>query len=86
MAPDAEGHSPYVGDGCDVAPHCLKCPLPACKYDDYAAYYIWRRRELDDPIEAMLIEGLKIREIAERLGKGERLIYRAVIRIRNRNA
>ena len=28
-------------DGCDVHPHCLECPLPACKYDDPRAYRRW---------------------------------------------
>ena len=28
-------------DGCDVHPHCLECPLPACKYDDWRGYRRW---------------------------------------------
>ncbi len=23
----------FSDDGCDVAPHCLSCPLPACRFD-----------------------------------------------------
>ena len=26
-------HSTYVDDGCEVAPHCLECPLPKCRYE-----------------------------------------------------
>jgi len=24
----------YRDDGCEVAPHCLECPLAVCKYDN----------------------------------------------------
>lgn len=23
----------YTDDGCEVAPHCLECPLPRCRYE-----------------------------------------------------
>ena len=25
--------STYLDDGCEVAPHCLQCPLSKCRYD-----------------------------------------------------
>ena len=28
----------YRDDGCEVAPACLRCPLPQCRYDDPKAY------------------------------------------------
>ena len=35
-------NEPYYADtGCDVAPSCLACPLPACKHDDMAGYRQW---------------------------------------------
>lgn len=29
-------HTVYVDTGCEVAPWCLECPLPRCKYEDSA--------------------------------------------------
>ena len=31
-----------AGDGCDVAPHCVDCPLSVCKYDDVRPYHRWK--------------------------------------------
>ena len=37
----------YVMDtGCQVASSCLRCPLPACRYDDGTWYKNWKREQL----------------------------------------
>ena len=39
----------YVMDtGCQVAPLCLDCPLPACRYDDDTWYKNWKRKQLTE--------------------------------------
>lgn len=30
---DVAPHKMYPDRGCDLAPACLKCPLPVCRYD-----------------------------------------------------
>lgn len=36
----------YAADtGCQVAPSCLRCYLPACKYDDIQGYQNWQQQE-----------------------------------------
>ena len=73
--------NPYT---CDVSNNCLKCPLARCKYDDWAAYYQWRRRDLDGPVETLTGQGWRALDIAQQLGKTERTVFRALERIRNR--
>ena len=68
------------GDGCDVAPHCLECPLPACKYDDLHYYQQWRADNLRNRIIAMRARGDSIREIALVEQLSERTIYKAIDR------
>ena len=77
-------NSPYIGDGCDVHPACLSCPLPRCRYDDPVGYQRWQREELDKPVGEMEQRGLSVKEIALQLGKNDRAIYRALERIRKR--
>ena len=71
-------HSVYHDKGCDVAPACLACPLPVCKYDDPG----WRERptlkERSDTILSLLAEGLLPNEIAPRVGCSIRTVHRAI--------
>lgn len=32
-------HEQFKDTGCDVAPHCLTCPLPRCRFDEPRAEY-----------------------------------------------
>jgi len=34
-----------LADGCDVAPHCLECPLSICKFEDMAPYKEWQMQQ-----------------------------------------
>lgn len=72
----------YRDDGCDVAPACLRCPLPACKYDD--PYLLRRGKKLrrDLTVMAARSEGLTVAKLAERFNVAERTIYRVIARAR----
>lgn len=68
-----------VSDGCEVARHCLECPLPRCHFDvavqrggrsgDLAA----RDREIFSARE----QGMSVDEVAERFGVSRRTVMRA---------
>ena len=65
-------------DGCDVAPHCLSCPLPQCKYDDPAELRRMRRAERAAAIDARIASGMSAREIAADDGINVRTVYRTL--------
>lgn len=71
-------------DGCEVAPKCLECPLPQCKYDDPSGHL----RQLRQQKDAQILEGMKQRnlsvdEAARLFGVTTRTIFRVS---RRRNA
>ncbi len=63
--------------GCEVAPKCLECPLPQCKYDMGAAYlhYQTTQRALQ-AVGIINTEGLSIAEAAARFNTTKRQIFR----------
>ena len=70
-------------DGCEVAPKCLECPLPQCKYDDPAGYLRHLRHQRDTQIlEKIYQEGLTFEEAAKFFGVSTRAIFRASARHR----
>lgn len=64
----------YQDKGCDLAPKCLECPLPACRYDlpPQVAGTILRTRQ----VRALLDQGKTRRETAEELGLSIRTVAR----------
>ena len=64
----------YRFDGCDVAPHCLNCPLPKCKYDDRTWYDRWKMKQKAQKLNAF--QALQVPEIARALGISERTVHR----------
>lgn len=66
--------SHYPDNGCQFHPACLECPEPVCILE---AGQSWRRRMARRQEEARLLrqQGLKIREIAARLGCSRRAVY-----------
>ena len=61
--------------GCDVSPSCLTCPLPQCKYDDYAAYRASLRQGRDEQILAYRGEGHSIWEVCKRFNLSLRTVH-----------
>lgn len=64
----------YRDDGCEIAPKCLECPLPQCRYDlpPKRAGALMREAEL----RRLLAEGLTADEAAVRMGVSRRTIFR----------
>ena len=69
----------YHDRGCDVAPSCLRCPLPVCKYDDPGWLSRLVRRSRDRAvIAARRREGMSVADLAERFGLSARTIHRII--------
>lgn len=69
--------------GCEVAPSCLACPLPACKHDDPTGYQRWRRQLRDRRIVSQMEkQGLSIQRAALSFQVTERTIFRIIARMR----
>ena len=63
--------------GCEVAPKCLECPLPQCRYDDPRGYLRQQHRQKDAQLlEEMKHRGLSADEAAELFGVTTRTIFR----------
>ncbi len=73
----------YADDGCEVAPHCLECPLVRCRYDSAdgqqkGIMHRFRHRVRNSLILAAASEGAKRREIAEAAQLSVRTVYRLI--------
>lgn len=74
----------HVDDGCEVAPKCLSCPLPECRYDiapdvvraELNRAQAQRAAERAATARAMSAEGRSPQEIAAALGISLRSTYR----------
>lgn len=69
----------YTDTGCAVAPACLECPLPTCKFDDPAATVARRVTAQHEAIVRLYksTDWSKI-ELARFFGVSKRTIYRAL--------
>ena len=67
---------PKIPDGCEVAAHCLECPLKECKYDNPRAYRAYKlAKEVKKTIQ-LLKQGVPAPEVSKIMGVGEREIYK----------
>ncbi len=72
---------PYRDEGCEVAPSCLRCPLPQCKYDDPLEYQRGLRRQRDQEVLGMrLQEAASVAELAHRFDLSIRTVHRILAR------
>lgn len=71
----------YRDEGCELAPHCLSCPLPLCRYDlaHKQAGAIIRANQL----RPLLAQGLTKLECAAALGVTPRTVARIKAAIRD---
>lgn len=69
-------HSEYRDTGCSLAPSCLRCPLPACRFDmrDHRAP---SRTERDAQVAAMASRAT-VNETAAAFGVSRRTVFRVV--------
>ena len=82
----------YKDTGCkDVSPSCLNCPLAKCKYEDPAAYYVWRaakeRMRVTDPALKNVHTGhvsVTLMEYAQKRGVSVRTAYRHMAKNREK--
>jgi hypothetical protein len=67
-------HIHYRDVGCDIAPRCLECPLPLCRYDlaPKRAGALLRVAEL----RRLLAEGATSDAAAARMGISRRTVFR----------
>ena len=64
--------------GCSIAPACLACPLPACRYDMPRGVATARSVMRVPLILELQEQGLIQKEIAHRLGVSRRSIQRSL--------
>lgn len=70
-------HMSYRDEGCELAPRCLDCPLPRCKYDEPggARRLVTERRD-EALVETWRRERPPIHELARRYGISRRSVFR----------
>lgn len=64
--------------GCEVAPACLECPLPQCRYDVRGGLRTMRNAQRDPAVAAMWAQGATIDELTEQYALSRRSVYRLV--------
>ena len=63
--------------GCEVAPKCLECPLPQCRYDDPGWFQRHKNDERDRGIiSALRQDGLSVTQAVYRFGISRRTVVR----------
>jgi len=81
----------YPDTGCSIAPSCLRCPLPTCRYDGPSAGAGWRslrqRQEALEALDRIIHQGYPKTEAvalaARQLALTTRTIYRYISRREN---
>ena len=69
----------YRDEGCDLAPSCLNCPFPRCRYDEEGGIAGFMRRKRDSELRRLRQEeGLSPLELAERFNVSLRSVYRII--------
>lgn len=71
----------YRDDGCSIAPSCLSCPLPACRYDLPAKQAGALLRAAW--VRGLMRRGLTTDEIAAELNTSRRSVYRLKVLLRS---
>lgn len=72
----------YRDEGCTVAPRCLDCPLPRCRYEIQGGAAAMRRVERNAEIIAEHADGLSIDALAERHHISRRGVFRVLEKAR----
>ena len=69
-------HMRFQDDGCEVAPSCLSCPLPKCRYELHSGLHSIRAALRREEVARLRRLGLGPDEIAMRLGISRRSVFR----------
>ena len=65
----------YPDLGCELAPSCLHCPLPRCRYDDTSRRPSKRRRD-EEIWHLWAHQGHTVSQLAARFGLSRRSVHR----------
>lgn len=73
----------YPDDGCDIAPSCLNCPLPVCKWDypgvtGNNVKRAWHRNIRTEAIRRDRAAGMMVKAIMQKHGVSQRTVMRAL--------
>ena len=68
----------FTDGGCNLAPSCLNCPLPLCKYD--MPTHILNRAARDNRIYELRKSGVPPKDIRRAYGIAQRTLYRIMQR------
>jgi len=68
----------YKDDGCSVAPQCLACPMPVCRYDIPGGLRAVQNVERDADILHLKDLNVPVDVIASTVGTSRRTVYRVV--------
>ena len=72
----------FEDKGCEVAPKCVECPLPFCRFDDPEGFQILRQQVRDlEKVAVMMRDGLTVLAAAGRFHITERTMFRVLHRI-----
>lgn len=68
----------YRDDGCTVAPSCLNCPLPKCRYDVRGGAAAMERDTRNLEIIASHRQGATVNALAQRFSLSRREVFRVL--------
>jgi hypothetical protein len=80
--PEFTDYSGSYYDGCDLHPHCLTCPLPACRYDMPYGVATLKAEVRDTRVRALRSAGYTAAAIAKETGIQVRSVWRILGRAR----
>ena len=71
----------YRDEGCELAPSCLHCPFPRCRYDEErSGRQVIKEIRNEEIVKCRFINGVKIGELAKRYDVSKRTIHRILRR------
>lgn len=71
----------WADTGCDLAPACLSCPLPRCRYDEPMNKGGWNNQKVRERwmrIRSFVNGGGTVMEAAAEFGVDKRTVHRAM--------
>lgn len=66
----------YGDQGCDLAPSCLNCPFPRCRFDAPGEGRRQVKGRRDRELVRLRRQGATIAELARRFGVSKRTVHR----------
>ena len=73
-----DDHHEWVDRGCSVAPHCLQCPLPRCRYEVPGGLRAIINEARDRQMVELRRGGVPVEMIATTLHVSRRTVFRCL--------